>query len=32
MSPDATPRIAPGMRIDRYEIIDWLGAGGIGVV
>jgi Tol biopolymer transport system component len=32
MSPDAPPRIAPGVRIDRYEIIDWLGAGGMGVV
>ena len=32
MTPDAPPRIAPGTRIDHYEILGWLGAGGMGVV
>ena len=32
MIPDAPPRIAPGTRIDHYEIVSWLGAGGMGVV
>jgi serine/threonine protein kinase len=32
MIPDAPPRIAPGTRIDHYEIVGWLGAGGMGVV
>src|SRR5438876_6687615 len=32
MIPDAPPRIAPGTRIDHYEILGWLGAGGMGIV
>src|SRR5258706_5736590 len=32
MIPDAPSRIAPGTRIDHYEIVGWLGAGGMGVV
>ena len=32
MIPDAPPRIAPGTTIDHYEIVAWLGAGGMGVV
>src|SRR6266850_2004510 len=32
MIPDAPSRIAPGTRIDHYEILGWLGAGGMGVV
>jgi serine/threonine protein kinase/Tol biopolymer transport system component len=32
MMPDARQRIAPGTRIDHYEIAAWLGAGGMGVV
>src|SRR5260221_767453 len=30
MIPDAPSRIAPGTRIDHYEILGWLGAGGMG--
>src|SRR4249919_3572060 len=32
MIPNAPPPIAPGTRIDHYEIVGWLGAGGMGVV
>jgi Tol biopolymer transport system component len=32
MIPDAPLRIVPGTRIDHYEILGWLGAGGMGVV
>ena len=32
MTPDTPLRIAPGTRIDHYEIVGWLGAGGMGVV
>jgi serine/threonine protein kinase len=32
MMPAAPQRIAPGTRIDHYEIAGWLGAGGMGVV
>jgi serine/threonine protein kinase/Tol biopolymer transport system component len=32
MIPDAPPRITPGTRIDHYEVVGWLGAGGMGVV
>jgi len=32
MIPGAPLRIVPGTRIDHYEIVGWLGAGGMGVV
>jgi Tol biopolymer transport system component len=32
VTPDSPLRIAPGTRIDHYEIVGWLGAGGMGVV
>jgi Tol biopolymer transport system component len=32
MIPDAPPRIATGMKISHYEIVGWLGAGGMGEV
>jgi hypothetical protein len=32
LTPDTPPRIAAGTKIDHYEIVSWLGAGGMGVV
>ena len=32
MIPDAPPRIATGMKIGHYEVVGWLGAGGMGEV
>ena len=32
MMRDTPPRIAPGTKIDHYEIVGWLGAGGMGEV
>jgi Tol biopolymer transport system component len=32
MMPESQPRIAAGTKIDHYEIVGWLGAGGMGVV
>ena len=32
MTAHNPPRIAAGTKIDHYEIVNWLGAGGMGVV